>query len=1072
MKKTLLSMKRQENSQLSFRLVFIVLLTFFGVFGFAQINKLDHRFEILLNNKDKLARGEKIPSLEQIENKLDQQLVVTPQGAKTMFSAIIYTSNTQKIKDLGILVQSDNKTFVTALVSADDIEKLLLQPEVISIMAPTYDILHNDVSTAQSGASLLHNGVLNNTAYTGKNVLVGIYDSGIDWDHPDFRDPLDPTKSRIYSIWDQTITPIGTETPPSGFNYGVEYTRAMINDELDGTPSNFVRERDTNGHGTHVSATAAGNGAAMANQRHKGFAPEADIIIVKGGNGSFPQTNTINAIAYFQSVATALNKPIVINMSIGGQASAHDGTSAHEIAIDNFTLSAPGRVAVISAGNDYGTNIHRKLEIAPATDGVFSLNVASNTVASTTSIFSFYTYANDNNDFTAKMVAPDGTEYSFPPTATTTHLFGNNAFKVVGYNWISSANGKRYIQFVVTRNTTTTANPVGNYKFYLTNNGATTSIVNGWHVGGDVATTVENGDNEHTVGSPGNATNAITVASYIGRLTWYANGVGAYTTTNNNAEGISSFSAQGPRADGFQKPDIAASGQNVISALSSDSGLAANNSNNIDGTFYRKNQGTSMSSPGVAGAVALLLQANPNLTAAQVKSKLTLNARKDDVTGNSVHPRWGHGKLDIYKTVASEGPCLAPEFETVAYDEQFYISTQDTNATNTNYQFAVKMTPKFTGNVGGVSFYTGSGAVTAMNIQVQLRNVDANGNPGEIVGSKTLSLTNDVQRSTWNFVDFSEFGYQAKTGKDFYVVIDAKDGIMSLRRETIAVSGRSSYSTNAGATWQASTADYRIRAVIYENIPQVKALATSNATSNVVINPGYNYLTAGCELLASVEKTATSTISGNVSAKIWVDNAASEYVARRYEITPTDNSTTASGKVTLYFSQAEFDAYNSQNTVKLPTNANDEANKANLLIDKFSGTSSDNSGTPSSYANGFVTIAPDAANVKWNATYNYWEVSFETTGFSGFFLRTSSSTLATANTNKKEISVYPNPVKETLNIGAAASDKVSVVIYDLTGKMVKTSTATKINVSNLPKGSYIVEITTGNTTVSKKIIKE
>lgn len=167
-----------------------------------------------------------------------------------------------------------------------------------------------------------------------------MFDTGIDWDHPDFRNPTDQTKSRILRIWDQTITPITGEVSPSGFAYGVEYTQSHLNDELDGTPTNYVREKDLNGHGTHVAGTAAGNGAALTSLKYMGVAPNADIVMVKGGNSSFSTNNIIDALTYFKNVANALGKPIVINMSIGGQDGAHDGSNPEEIAVDNFCTSS------------------------------------------------------------------------------------------------------------------------------------------------------------------------------------------------------------------------------------------------------------------------------------------------------------------------------------------------------------------------------------------------------------------------------------------------------------------------------------------------------------------------------------------------------------------------------------------------------------------------------------------------------------------------------------------------------------------------------------------------------------
>ncbi len=377
--------RKTENKSLSsgrqwYSRVLAALLIF--IFGYvaAQIKRLDPRFETLINeSKNWAQRGDATQKQQELEKELqlDTHLVVTGKGAQKMYSCIVYTNAPEHLRTKGVLVQSVLPKFVTAMATLADIEQMSNMPEVTAIVAPAFDELHNDVSRIQSGAQLLQQGVLNNTSYTGQGVLVGVYDSGIDWKHPTFRDLADPTKSRIVSIWDQTLTPITGENSPTGFNRGVEYTRADIEAEFKGTKTGFVRQKDINGHGTHVAGTAAGNGGGLADYRHAGFASKADIVFVKGGDGSFPQTNTIDAITYFQQVATALNKPIVINMSIGGQGSAHDGTSPHELAIDNFTASAPGRVSVISAGNDYGKNIHRKMEIAGSQTASFELTSAN-----------------------------------------------------------------------------------------------------------------------------------------------------------------------------------------------------------------------------------------------------------------------------------------------------------------------------------------------------------------------------------------------------------------------------------------------------------------------------------------------------------------------------------------------------------------------------------------------------------------------------------------------------------------------------------------------------------------------
>lgn len=1046
-------------------------LAFFGILGFGQINKLDPRFQILLNNKDKVAKGEKVPELELHSKQLDKHIVVTGKGAKVMYSSIIYTKDIKRLKDLGVLVQSEVGTFVTALISTEDIEKLLAEPSVVSIEAPMFDELHNDVSTAQSGASLLHTGVLNNTKFTGKNVLVGIYDSGIDWDHPDFRDPVDPTKSRIHSIWDQTISPTGTETSPSGFGYGVEYTRAMIENELDGTPANFVRQKDINGHGTHVSGTVAGNGAGLENKKHRGFAYESDIIFVKGGDGSFSQNNTINALAYFQSIATALGKPIVVNMSIGGQSGAHDGTSPHEIAVDAFTASGPGRVVVISAGNDYGVNIHAKADIPTAGTGTFGFTVGSNTGSTASTINQFFIYGGNDNNVEAKVTAPDGIVYTYPANATTVHFISGGAFKLEGYNYVSAANNKRYVQFQLSRVATFNTNSQGTYTIEITNNGTTPITMNAWKVYESVATTVINGNNEYIVGSPGNATSAITVGAYSGRTTWYKNNptVGGYWSPTSPQEHIAPFSSQGPRADEVLKPEITASGMYVISSLSSDSGLASTNSSNVDGTYYRINQGTSMSAPGVAGAAALLLQANPNLTASQVKQRFTQNAFTDAATGTVPNTRWGYGKLDIYKAVAAEISCVTSEKEILAYDGQNAASLEATLSL-TNNMGGVRFTPTKTGKIGGVSLYTSNSTLNSFDLEIQIRKSIDN-KPGEVIAAKTINPFTNLSRFTWNYIDLSDLNVQATYKEDFFIVFNSTAGTFGIRGENVSLDNRS-YVSGDGSNWSVATYDLKLRANIYEDRPEIKRLASTSQQATVTVANGKNYFSNNCQFILRIEKTAISNISGDVFAKVWVDNAVQQYVTRRYLITPTANAASASGKVTLYFSQAEFDAYNANNSVKLPTSPTDEANKANLLIDKYAGGSADNSGTPASYNGGFVTITPNMGDVVWNSTYKYWEVSFETTGFSGFFLRTSSSVLAASDIANKNINIYPNPVKETLNIVSPTAEKTKVVIYDMSGKVVKQSDAKVVNVVHLPKGSYVVEIITDNATVSKKMIKE
>lgn len=159
-------------------------------------------------------------------------------------------------------------------------------------------------------------------------------------------------------------------------------------------------------------------------------------------------------------------------------------------------------------------------------------------------------------------------------------------------------------------------------------------------------------------------------------------------------------------------------------------------------------------------------------------------------------------------------------------------------------------------------------------------------------------------------------------------------------------------------------------------------------------------------LIATVDAIGASPISGNVEVKQWIEpTAPSGFVKRHYEINPATDSTTATGKVTLYFTQAEFDAYNaglSGSTPTLPANSTDATGIANLMIEKRSGHSFNNSGLPNSYAGAKSIIDPVDTDIVWNSTASRWEVSFETTGFGGFFAKTlvlTAPTVAVSSTN-------------------------------------------------------------------------
>jgi minor extracellular serine protease Vpr len=177
----------------------------------------------------------------------------------------------------------------------------------------------------------------------------------------------------------------------------------------------------------------------------------------------------------------------------------------------------------------------------------------------------------------------------------------------------------------------------------------------------------------------------------------------------------------------------------------------------------------------------------------------------------------------------------------------------------------------------------------------------------------------------------------------------------------------------------------------------------------------------------------------------------------------------------LYFSQQEFNDFNAVNSTDLPTSPSDNSGISNVLIEKRGGTSNNGSGLPNTYTGTVSTINPTDTDVLWNTAQSRWEITFDVTGFSGFFLKTTSGNLKTDDFSdtKKAISFYPNPVKDVLNI-ESTTDITRTTIYNLVGQEIKqvVGNKTQIDISDLVSGIYIVKVTNDSKDQVFKICKK
>ena len=152
------------------------------------------------------------------------------------------------------------------------------------------------------------------------------------------------------------------------------------------------------------------------------------------------------------------------------------------------------------------------------------------------------------------------------------------------------------------------------------------------------------------------------------------------------------------------------------------------------------------------------------------------------------------------------------------------------------------------------------------------------------------------------------------------------------------------------------------------------------------------YIDSNCNLIAGINPSGASPVTGTVNTCVQIDASIQfygghPYVQRHYDITPVTNAANATATVTLYYTQAEFDDYNLVRGINpaLPATSSDATGIANVLITQYHGAGT----APGNYTGAAVLINPDDNNIIWNNTLSRWEITFDVTGFSGFYVHTN-----------------------------------------------------------------------------------
>ena len=522
---------------------------------------------------------------------------------------------------------------------------------------PTGQVLTDSVAL-HVGALPAYAGTDLPQAYTGRGVVVGVEDVGFDLTHPNFYS-ADLSRYRVRRFWDM----LSTDTVGSALPVGADYT-----DEEAILAYAHSRDGLLLTHGTHTLGTAAGSGF---DSPYRGMAYESDIVAVSNAvNDDYALIDSLDAHKYTSAMdalgfkycldyASSMGLPCVVNFSEG----SHQGFAGEDqllyAALDSMV--GPGRIIVASAGNNgldinyihkprgresagafvFGTS--RQVAFQMEAEGDFTLRtVVYNPQRDTILVRSEWPLLSPDSLWSDTLTLADGcyaiTMAGYPSACHE----GRQAYEVLIEGPAKIGNVRLSVEAVGREAEVEMFQWLGSFGASRTN------------------PDLNDGDNSHSVLSPGSAPSVICVGA-TGYRTGFVNHEGGWYTFDMGTNGQrSGYSSVGPTLDGRTKPDVMAPGTNVISSYSSyylEHALEGQPTPSCVKAFpwrgrtylWAADSGTSMSSPVVAGAIALWLEACPTLTPQQAMDVLAHTCRHYDSGLDYPNNLYGHGEIDVYR---------------------------------------------------------------------------------------------------------------------------------------------------------------------------------------------------------------------------------------------------------------------------------------------------------------------------------------------------------------------------------------------------------------------------------------
>ena len=551
-------------------------------------------------------------------------------------------------------------------IPLDQLAGLSNEKNVLRIEAGNGNRIQMDTTAILVNALPVYSGQDLPQTYTGKGVVVGIQDIGFDLTHPTFYS-TNMKDYRIKALWDQLSKDTIGSTLPVGCDYRDASNLLQIGHSLDGF---------TQTHGTHTAGIAAGSGLEGNNivSPYRGIAYDADIVLVANATGNnidlidkkdyYKYTYATDALGfkYIFDYADSQGKPCVINFSEGGHQDFHGYDQLYYEMLDKMT--GPGHIIVASAGNDadWINYVHKPKGIPNIESLLWGNRESAYFTTKTDKPFVFRMKVAANTS-TAQIV-----EIPMEQVLACKDSLLIDSIKIGNqmYKWRILAYPSSYNSTDVIYDIRLESNPNLGYdipvSIELASSEATIDLyrIRGFLPPRDQNPMLKMGDNSYSINSPSSAPSVISVGATAYRR-GFLNYLGEWKEYDKGTDGRrTSFSGVGPTIDGRIKPDVMAPGQNIISAYSSYFIMNPKNAGaplasdvrhfQYNGRTYawNANGGTSMSSPVVAGTIALWLQAYPRLTPQDCLEVFRKTCTQYDTSLSYPNNWYGYGEINIY----------------------------------------------------------------------------------------------------------------------------------------------------------------------------------------------------------------------------------------------------------------------------------------------------------------------------------------------------------------------------------------------------------------------------------------